>query len=132
MVPLPTIFYIFRWKLLPTQGPTGACGWAPSFSLRPSILLDRPQSSLPHPQSFSPMAPLMSNSPFWTLTQTTWTCTASGSLKLSKIIHQVKNKANSNNSKRVGWVVVVSAWFCCGNTHYVIHVLSLTNQVWDK
>lgn len=83
---------ILRWRLWPIQGPTGACGWAPSFNLRPFTLQARPQSSPPHPQSFSPMAPLMSNSPFWTLTQTTWIYTASGALTPSKIMHLVQNR----------------------------------------
>lgn len=73
----------------PIQGPIGACGWAHSFSLRPFTLQARRQSSPPRPQSFSPRAPLMSNNLFWTLTQMTWTYTASGALNLSTLMDPV-------------------------------------------
>lgn len=69
-----------RWRLSPILAPTAACGWDPSFSLRPFILQARPLSSRLHPQSFSPRAPLMPSSPFWTLTRMTWTSTASGNV----------------------------------------------------
>lgn len=69
-----------RWRLSPILAPTAACGWDPSFSLRPFILQARPLSSRRHPQSFSPRAPLMPSSPFWTLTRMTWTSTASGNV----------------------------------------------------
>lgn len=102
MVPLLThrYLYILRWRLWPIQGPTGACGWAPNFNLRPFTLQARRQSSPPHPQSFSPRAPLMFNSPFWTLTQTTWIYTASGNLKWLSKIHFEPHSAKFCKGKK--------------------------------
>lgn len=70
--PLTKLYFcIHRWRLWPTRGPTGGCGWDPSFSLRPFTPQARPQSSPPPPQCFNPRAPPMSSSPSWTSTPTT-------------------------------------------------------------